>query len=387
MPCEDCIIAAYTKGMVLREKVPVLAKLTATVFSVLPNRDTLHRSRILSFCAAVSDLVYFATQTCTAYFQKCDEHILVSSQQLHDSFRTLDGEDIWKGSGVTADDLNKLTALQTGCLFPSRKQCRPRIGFRDASDVRGFCNKNYKKSDTHSQGLRKVQCVCKHPKIMGIVVLTRNETTAISLSSFLSFFVVPPRNMYYENGCNLRGGIVTRLPFVFHFLHVLVDRFHFKSHTCSPLFDPAAYPELLYERTSTAESINAILAQTRRHFRFLRGSNVILFLRARMAIINLTYYIRSTETISDIEDQNLVSFFDNFIPCCCGRPLCSNTSQSHSTDGQPLSNAMGQQDSEVSWPQSTHSSPNSVSQPVLAVEEGGSITTTSTTSVSDGETP
>ena len=42
-----------------------------------------------------------------------------------------------------------------------------------------------------------------------------------------------------------------------------------------------------------------------------------------MAIVNLISYLRSSRGVSDIEDQDLISFFDEIIPCVCGSPICS----------------------------------------------------------------
>ena len=129
--------------------------------------------------------------------------------------------------------------------------------------------------------------------------------------------------MFDDNGCNPRRGIISRLSFLFCYFKVLINRFHFKSHICETVFDPTAYPLLDFGRTSTAESINALLAEKRKHVRFLRGSNLIPFLRARMAIVNIMSYLRSTTALNDIEDQDLISFFDSLIICSCGGPTCS----------------------------------------------------------------
>ena len=107
--------------------------------------------------------------------------------------------------------------------------------------------------------------MCGHPKILGVIFMTQNESTASALSRVLSFFETPPFIMYYDNGSNLRRRRVSRLQYIFGFIRVLIDRFRFKSHICSSIFDPTAYPEPSYKRATKAESVNALLAETRNH--------------------------------------------------------------------------------------------------------------------------
>ena len=41
-----------------------------------------------------------------------------------------------------------------------------------------------------------------------------------------------------------------------------------------------------------------------------------------MVIINFIMHLRSSWNNVNVEDEDLVGFFDDFIPCCCGRPTC-----------------------------------------------------------------
>lgn len=322
-PSTVCLTGAHLSGTMLRYKFPALAEFIATVVSTLPNRSDGDRSSIMNLCVVVADILDYVVDVCSEFFNACQQNLPNSAMQLEQSLEREIGEDIWQGSVVTASELAALSPLETGCLFPGRQQCRPLIKFADL-DTPMFCNKKYNTAKKHSPGLCTVQCVCKHPKIIGVIVMTHNETTALALSTVASFFEILPENMFYDNGCNLRRGIITRLAFLFRYFKVLIDRFHFKSHICATVFDPTAYPRLDYERTSTAESINAVLAETRKHVRFLRGSNLIPFLRARMAILNIISYLRSTRTLHDIEDQDLIGFFDSLITCSCGGSTCAD---------------------------------------------------------------
>lgn len=326
-PSSDCLMNVYDKGSHLREKTPSLAELAACICSLLPTRAQPQKEVILAFCTAVADVLAFTTSICSDYFKRCSDNLPVGTCQLRDSFQREDGQNIWQGPVASAADIESLNPMESGCLFPGRPQLRPLIKFKQNKDQQQFCQKKYKKSKTHSPGLLTVQCVCKNHKIIGVIVMTQNESTALALSSVLCFFKDPPLITYYDNACNLRRGITTRLPFIFLLMKVLIDRFHFKSHICSSVFDPTVYPTLTYERTTTAESLNAVLAETRKHVRFLSGSNLIPFLRARMAIMNIIANLRESRGVSDVEDSHLASFFDDLVPCNCNGSFCISAMQ------------------------------------------------------------
>ena len=142
-----------------------------------------------------------------------------------------------------------------------------------------------------------MQCCCDKPQLLGYIVMIRCESTALALASVLTNFQVPPRVVYYDNGFNLVRSIVTRAPWLLHCTKFVVDRFHFKSHTCCTYFDPDSYPWMDEDRSTTAESINARIERTVPFIRYVKGENLIPFLNVRFGLLNVaTRYRRNNAT-------------------------------------------------------------------------------------------
>ena len=123
-------------------------------------------------------------------------------------------------------------------------QCRPRVHFGKSqshpSVLKEDCTKNYKNGLTHSPGIFTIQCVCSSPKMLGIVVMDASEGLSTAMSAALSRFQHIPKDIYYDNGCNLAKSIVLRCPWVMENTRIVCDRLHYKSHTCATSFDPIA---------------------------------------------------------------------------------------------------------------------------------------------------
>ena len=79
------------------------------------------------------------------------------------------------GTGI-ADGSNEIwlsEAQRAGEIFTGRPAVRPRLDFGESSKRENArtCRKNYTKSEAHFPGIFTVQCVCSHPKIIGISVM------------------------------------------------------------------------------------------------------------------------------------------------------------------------------------------------------------------------
>lgn len=121
------------------------------------------------------------------------------------------------------------------------------------------CKKTYNILSRHSPGLLTVQCVRKHPKILGFIVMPQAEPIAMALSSELTHSRIPPRVIYFDIACNMLPSVVLRLTHLAAFQRFIMDCFHFKSHRCSGQHDADRYPRMDHTRTTSAESFNVRL--------------------------------------------------------------------------------------------------------------------------------
>ena len=206
-------------------------------------------------------------------------------------------------------------SLVSGICFPGRTRCRPSIIFKSKNEK--ACNKKYTKPRSHTPGLMTVQCACDAPKLIGFIVMTQAESTALALSSFLSHFPVPPKTVYYDNACNLFLSVMLRVPWVLKDTRLEVDRFHYKSHKCCSYFDPDVYPEFDTHYTETAESINARIKKTLQQLRYLKGNHLVPFLRTRFSFINLAATFKARYESDDIEEEDMTLFFQQIFKCSC----------------------------------------------------------------------
>lgn len=234
-----------------------------------------------------------------------------------------DIKDYWKNHSLrdpnAAEDVVG-EGVETGIWFPGRLQCRPGIMF-SSLDARQ-CKKKYSKSQRHSAGLMTVQCACQSPKLLGFIVMTRAESVALALSSLLTHFPVLPRTIFYDNACNMFSSAILRVPWVFRQTRMAVDRFHYKSHKCNSLFNPDSYSDFDAHRTETAESINARIEKSLPYMRYLGTESLLPFLRVRFSLINLCALYQQTFNRSDLEDEDLTSFFHSV--CACECVLCNS---------------------------------------------------------------
>ena len=120
----------------------------------------------------------------------------------------------------TADGNWFSEAQKTGEFFAGHPQMRPLMTFGNSSQKENtrFCRKNYLKSDTQNPGIFTVQCVCNHPKLIGLSIMRECEGVSTALSILLSWFKVLPRVSYHDNAFNMSRSITFRCPWV-HDVH------------------------------------------------------------------------------------------------------------------------------------------------------------------------
>ena len=210
----------------------------------------------------------------------------------------------------------------TGISFLGRENYRPLFTF----DLREGhqCGKRYPQNSNHSPGLLTVMCACSNPKLIGYIVMERCESTALALSIALMFFKIPPCTIFYDNGCNALSSALLRLPWLLLFSFIVVDRFHYKGHSCNCFYDADRYSVLDKFKSSSAESMNAKIKRSLHNMRFLRGENLVYYLNARFALLNLEAKYYEMNATRDAEDANMNKFFSSLIDCSCATCACED---------------------------------------------------------------
>ena len=229
-----------------------------------------------------------------------------------------------ENTGTSGTDNNQTTtenrrvpdhSARTGMSFPGRPQCRPLFTFDHQEGKQ--CGKRYAKNSTHSPGLITAICVCGNPKLIGFIIMTRAESTALALSTMLMFFPVPPFVLLYDNACNTIASALLRLPWLLLLSFIIVDRFHYKGHTCNAFYDADRYRRLDNIKTSAAESVNAKIKRGLYNMRFLKGDVLIYYLNVRFSLLNLTALHYEKKGTADVEDVDLNKFYSELVPCNC----------------------------------------------------------------------
>jgi hypothetical protein len=228
-----------------------------------------------------------------------------------------------------------------GSFFPGRIPCRPSVKFstrskRSSEDVQ-YCNKRYETTRTHSPGLIVAACCCEKPKILGISVLTEPESVSTAVSVVLSHFRILPASVIYDNACNMASSLATRAMWIFHRTKFVLDRFHGSAHTCGPTFHANEYPSLDPIKTASCESVNSLLGMNKPSIRYLRDANLVPFVLARAAFLNLKAQFRERTGIVDVEGHwiQMRDLFNSLVPCLCTRCAsieetgCSECSRSY----------------------------------------------------------
>lgn len=204
-------------------------------------------------------------------------------------------------------------------MYPGRPLVRPRVVFKNGGDGVDECSKDYRRALSHSPGIFTVQWASTHPKLLGATVMSSNESVCTALTAVLSRFDVLPSIAFYDNACNLTASTRLRLPWVKNHNLFLCDRFHYRTHKCSSLFDPDVYPQCDELSTSGAESFNRQFAASRKHVRFLAGENLVPHVYVRALFLNIRAHLRDKNRQSDVEGSDLIEFANERMPCRCSR--------------------------------------------------------------------
>lgn len=86
----------------------------------------------------------------------------------------------------------------------------------------------------------------------------------------------------------------------------MVDRFHYTGRTCSNAINGSMNPTSDNYRTVVAEVLNAVLEKRSSQIAYLKGSNVIPFMRVLFENMNTTSHVRDSLKKDDVEDCDLL---------------------------------------------------------------------------------
>ena len=319
--CTNCCKAIFTAGQKSERALPCAGKFAQAIADSAMSKTDI---RLRGLAASVTTLMELGVVTRTEFSHAFDANMGDDVANYWVSHRNGDNYS-------QASESNWLREAQrTGELFPGRPQVRPGVDFgraKRAENVRS-CRKNYTKSDSHSPGLFTVQCVCRNPKLIGVSVMQECEGVSTALSVLLSRFRKLPRVCYYDNACNLARSIAYRVPWVNDECLVVCDRFHYRSHKCSTLFDPSSYPQCANHATSAAESINHLWSFSKSHLRFLHPENLMPFIAARAVFINVRSNLRQELRKSEISVSSFIACVRQKWKCSCRR--CNSQSNGQS---------------------------------------------------------
>lgn len=99
--------------------------------------------------------------------------------------------------------------------------------------------------------------------------------------------------------------------------YILVDRFHFKSHLCSEIFDPDSYRSHDGHKTTSAEAINSRMERIVPFLRYVCGELLVLHLTIRFSLLNIVTQFRRQYGKDELKDEDLWSFFGQCMKCEC----------------------------------------------------------------------
>lgn len=172
-PCRQCassnLKCAWKMGYWILAAVRV-ARSIANV-TMFQTTDAIFVRDVATILATI---LLRADHVCADYAEKFQSRMNADIVSYNQNHRLGNGLDF-----PTSDDW-MLDSLRTGKIFPGNPFVRPCIDFggtKKAENTRNFRNV-YCKSDSHSPGFFTVQCVRKHPKLIGISVMDECEDLA-----------------------------------------------------------------------------------------------------------------------------------------------------------------------------------------------------------------
>ena len=203
--------------------------------------------------------------------------------------------------------------------FPGRPQCRASAFGRTEKAELGVCSKNYQDArKSFSPGAFTICCACRHPKVLGFVVLDKREGPPALLDAIITRFSSLPRFIVYDFGCGAVRSALGKLPWLLAVSTVVSDAFHIINHVCSKFFAPASFTKLKHVNTVAHEQRNRAIKALKR---VLAASGQVEYksiLSYHMLVHNIRAAARDESTTPLPEAFDFSTFYFSRVPCACG---------------------------------------------------------------------
>jgi hypothetical protein len=304
--------AADLQGLVRTPPPHALELLTRFTLSLLvawEDADSSLLPVLHELKSAVADVCLCAVSVARNFDKVYDQHISEMSRE----YERLHRDGLSPSQGAVTSCIEE--GQRTGHFYPGRAALRPGVRF---TKDRAICNKAYPTSSVLSAGLVVSTCTCSHPIIAGFSVMTCAESLGFVWTVLIVYFS-HAAHIFYDSGCNLFQSVIIRMKWALKGRRILTDRFHGEGHTCGPGFDAAQCENAVDDRTSSAESVNALLATVRASVRYIRPSNLVSFIAMRAMYINLCARWRFETGRADTEGAELNALGNRLMPCYCQR--------------------------------------------------------------------
>lgn len=164
----------------------------------------------------------------------------------------------------------------------------------------------------------------------GFVLLNEWYSIAAALSAVVMHFPVYPRRIWYDNAWNAFDSAIFRIPWFMRLTMLVVDIFQFSGNVWSNMFNGKIHRLLDTDISVAAEVINGIMDKVTSHIAYLKGNNLIPFMKIIFAEINAAALIRDYVQWDDLEDDNLIKLFRERFKCYCH--MCTTTRYDGKTD-------------------------------------------------------
>jgi hypothetical protein len=151
-----------------------------------------------------------------------------------------------------------------------------RCGVRSAPHGNN-CIKVYVVPEGHAHGVIVVVCVCRCPKVIGVLTLPSVESLSLLASVLLTSFGVLPGVMFYDAACLHSYSMSLRYPSFLSLTFFVTDCFHEERRTFCPIYSARFRPRADGMRASNAESTHAAFASSCSHVRYLSEDHLICF--------------------------------------------------------------------------------------------------------------
>jgi hypothetical protein len=181
-------------------------------------------------------------------------------------------------------DLQEL--WHTGCYFPGFPIIRKVSKQTMSGTKEGKCTKHARNISKLGPGIVLFFCL-EHSKCIGFIVQKEPESLTMVFEAIVTRFKIMPKTIIYDNGCNLYEYIQNRLPQLFSKTQVLVDSFHYHSHTaCAPTFDSNQNFVAKSFNSSLCEQKNKKIKKAKPTTPFMRYRTFAAFLRFMVYRLN-----------------------------------------------------------------------------------------------------